>query len=342
MLRIEGLTKELGSFKLDNISFEVEPGDYFVLLGESGAGKTVILEMISGLLPPDAGTVRMDGKDITHDRIQSRGIGLVYQDHALFPHMSVRKNIAYPIRDKSTSVEALAEMVGATDLLDRDPTTLSLGESQRVALARTLATKPRILMLDEPLASLDIKAKAAIRSLLRRLNADGQTIIHVTHDYEEALALASKVAVLEATSICQIGTPDEVFHHPKSSFIANFVGIKNFFHGELAACEGVATFRTQGVEFTVSTDAPTGRGAVIFESKDVTLSPDEPHGSARNCFQGTIVDVEPIHLGFEVCVDIGVHLYASVTKASMDQMELRNGKPVWIGFKSTAVRYIEE
>ncbi len=344
MLKLDRVSKRLGGFELEGVSFAVDPGDYFVLLGESGAGKTIILEMIAGLLAPDGGSIEADGRDLARVPIQERGLGLVYQDHALFPHMNVRRNIGYALGKRPERVAELASLVGVSDLLERKPTTLSLGESQRVALARTLATEPRILMLDEPLASLDVQAKAQIRSLLRRLHGNGQTIVHVTHDYREALALATKVAVLEGGTVSQVGTPDEVFHHPKSKFVAEFVGIKNFFHGLLSRDAGAdtAVFRTGRVSLTVSTDAPPGPGCVVFESDAITVSLEEPHSSARNAFHGRIVDMEPVPLGTDLSIDIGITVHAIVTRGSRERMGLDTGGEVWVSFKSTAVRFVEE
>jgi molybdopterin-binding protein len=345
MLKISDLSKQLNDFSLAGITFDVKQGEYFVLLGESGAGKTVILELIAGLLAPDAGTVVLNGENITGKRIQDRGISLVYQDHALFPHMSVRQNIAYGLRDNTTTPEVLAEMVGASDLLDRAPGTLSLGEAQRVALARALAAGPQLLLLDEPLASLDTRAKTEIRRLLRGLNNQGQTIVHVTHDYQEALALANRVAVVENCMITQVGSPDEVFHYPKSAFVASFAGNKNFFHGTLVKnSDGTGIFTTAGAEFvvTAAAETPDGAGFIIFESTDVTVAAEPFQSSARNRFKGEVVDIEPVRLGMEVAIDIGVQVWAAVTAGSAMKMGLEPGRSVWVSFKSTAVRYISE
>ena len=186
MLRVEHLSTEIGDFALRDVSFEVNAGDYFVLLGASGAGKTLLLEALAGLVRPDAGRIFWDDCEITRTRIQHRGFGLVYQQQALFPHLSVYNNIAYGLRawgarrrDVAARTRALAAETGADALLDRMPGTLSGGEAQRVALA----VEPRCLLLDEPLASLDTQARAQMRALLRRLNQRGHTVIPVTHDY---------------------------------------------------------------------------------------------------------------------------------------------------------------
>jgi molybdopterin-binding protein len=347
MLDIEGLSIRLGDARWDAISFRVEAGEYFVLLGQSGAGKSVILETLAGLIRPVAGTIRLDGREITRAPIHRRGLGLVYQDHALFPHLSVRGNIAYartgrPRRLADAALRRLAAEVGVEHLLSRRPGTLSEGEAQRVALARALAAEPRVLMLDEPLASLDVEARAGMRSLLRRLSRSGRTVLHVTHDYEEAIALASRIAVLEDGRISQHGTPEEVFHHPRSRFVAHFIGIRNFFRGDLRRGEGAAEFVAGGCRFHVTADAPDGPGSIIVRSEDVTLSPACPDGSARNVFRGTVVEVEPAPRGALVSVEAGVRLYALVTRESVARLGLRPGAEVWSSFKSTAVRFVPE
>ena len=206
MLRTEKLCKRLDTFLLQEISLEVSKGDYYVLLGRSGAGKTQLLELICGLTPPDKGKIFLDGEDITRKRVQDRGIGLVFQDLALFPHFSVKDNIMYPLKvmklplkERVDRVQRTAGEMNITDLLLRKPENLSGGEKQRVALARTLVTQPKILLLDEPMASVDASLKDSIRRMLRRLNRNGQTIVHVTHDFGEAISLASSIFVVETS-----------------------------------------------------------------------------------------------------------------------------------------------
>ncbi len=344
MLTIDGLSCRLGGFAISGVSFSVAAGDYFVLLGESGAGKTVILELITGLITPEAGRILWDGTDLTQQPIQRRNLGLVYQDHALFPHLTVRQNIGYALpRSEGGCIAELAERVGAQALLDRRPATLSLGEAQRVALARTLARRPRVLLLDEPLASLDVQARTGIRSLLRRLHKQGQTLIHVTHDYEEAVALASRVAVLEQGRIVQIGTPDEIFHRPRSRFVSEFVGIRNFFRGQIVREPGQAELVTAaGVRFALAGEAASGTGCIVFESLAVTVHTSRPDGSARNVFAGTIRDIEPVPQGVELAIDVGETVFALITRTSLEQMGLACGARVWVSFKSTAVRFIPD
>ena len=352
MLKVEQLSKRLGDFTIRNVSFEVAQGEYFVLLGASGVGKTVLLETITGILAVDSGSVKLNGRDITYEKIQKRDIGLVYQDQALFPHLTVRQNIAYGLNARNhkraeinSRVNALAGEVEVTHLLERKPTTLSGGEAQRVALARALAMQPKCLLLDEPLSSLDIGSRSEMRALLRRINRKQITMIHVTHDYEEAISLAMRVGIMENGRIVQVDTPQQIFMHPKSEFVARFIGIRNFFLGEL--CKETpgsgtsAAFNTSGLQFSVLTDEEPGEGNAIIRSQDVTISKESSSSSARNEFEGTIIDIANARLGIEVIVDIGVEIAALITQDSVRTLDLEFGKKVFVSFKASAVKFIK-
>lgn len=351
MLKVEQLSKRLGDFVISDASFEVAEGEYFVLLGASGVGKTVLLETITGIITVDSGSIKLNGRDITHEKIQKRDIGLVYQDQALFPHLSVRQNIAYGLRSRNHNrseinkqVELLAGEVEVTNLLERKPTTLSGGEAQRVALARALAMQPKCLLLDEPLSSLDIGSRSEMRALLRRLNRKKITMVHVTHDYEEAISLAMRIGIMENGKIVQVDTPRQIFQHPKSEFVARFIGIRNFFWGNLDKGEDSpdrsAHFVTSGLQFSVLTDEEPGEGNIIIRSEDVTVSTEPSSSSARNVFEGTIVDIAAARLGVEVIVDIGVEVAALITQDSVNKLGLGYGKKVLISFKASAIKFI--
>lgn len=353
MLSVKNLSKTLGDFALRNVSFHVREGEYFALLGTSGAGKTILLEMIAGLLRPDAGQIFLAGRDVTCEKIQNRNIGLVYQDQALFPHLTVYQNVAYGARRGNLlrtqvhkRVQELAHDVGIDHLLNRRPQGISGGEAQRVALARSLATEPHCLLLDEPISSLDVRARFEIRALLRKIHRSGQTVVHVTHDYEEAVSLGSRIGIIENGRITQVGTPQQVFARPKSEFVARFVGIRNVFKGELKAQDsaerGLVPFVTQGVTFAVLTDAKSVFGTIMFRSEDVTVSNMRLQTSARNTFEGSIVDIEPARLGCNVLVDIGVNVWALVTAGSIEKLNLSCGKRVWVNVKASAIRFIGE
>ncbi len=367
MLSVRRISKALPGFGINDISFDVQQDQYFILLGRTGVGKSVLLETIAGLIRPDAGQIFLDGKDITNEKIQKRKIGMVFQNSTLFPHMTVYDNIAYPLRTVCAKsqipkrVAELAEDFAVTYLLERKPQTLSGGESQRVSLARAVASEPQCLLLDEPISSLDAKSRPQMRTLLRKINANGQTIIHVTHDYTEAASLGTHIAVMEAGTIAQTGTAEEIFEHPKSEFIARFIGIRNFFKGRLEKPfhdAGLRWFRTNGLDVSVLTDSPAGNGFVCIGSEDVTIrNPSSiiSPTSARNNFEGTIVDVVRDGLGVEVIVDISrkkakmqkttidnrLEVAALITAESAKTLNLHCGKNVCISFKASAVKYVE-
>jgi len=356
MLSVRQISKSLGDLVIKDISFDVQPGQYFVLLGASGVGKSILLETIAGLIRPNAGQIFLDGKDVTNERIQERNIALVFQDSTLFPHMTVYDNIAYPLRCRrlknyriSERVARLAEDFAVGRLLQRKPQTLSGGETQRVCLARAVASEPRCMLLDEPISSLDVKSRPQMRALLRKISAQGQAIVHVTHDYTEAASLGTHIAVMEKGRIAQAGTVQEVFQRPKSEFVARFVGIRNFFKGQLKETgerqADSRRFSTNGLDFFVLTDSPAGSGYVMVRSEDVTIGRAASQTSARNNSEGVIVDIVPAGRGIEVIVDIGLkrslEIAALVTAESVRVLELQCGKKVWVSFKASAAKYVE-
>lgn len=353
MLSVKNICKDLASFAIKDVSFEVSNSQYFVLLGSTGVGKSLLLETIAGLIRPDSGRILLDGTDITNEKIQKRNIALVFQNSTLFPHMTVYDNIAYPLRCGNGKtqirkrVDELAEDFEVRHLLAAKPQTLSGGESQRVSLARAVASEPRCLLLDEPLSSLDTKSRSQMRALLRKINSKDQLqIVHVTHDYTEAVSLATHVAVMEAGTIAQVGTVEQIFQHPKSDFVARFVGIRNFFKGRLQGssnhCTNTRCFTSGSFSFSVLSDSPGGPGFVCVRSEDVTISKTASSTSARNNFEGTIADIVPAGVGVEIIVDIGVEIAALVTSESVKSLELGYGKKVWVSFKASAIKYVEE
>ena len=239
MIRVVGLTKQLGGFRLRDITLEVAQGQYAVLLGPTACGKTVLLETLVGINRPDGGHMWLDGQDVTALPPERRGIGFVYQRSMLFPHLSVRDNITYGLRYHGVPrsgyparIDKLAALLGIGGLLDRDIAALSGGEMQKVALARALAIEPRVLLLDEPLAALDPVSKEALRAELGALHRQtGTTIIHVTHDQETARVLGQAIGVMREGELLQFGPKDEVFDTPQSAFVARFLGTENVFGG---------------------------------------------------------------------------------------------------------------
>jgi molybdopterin-binding protein len=348
VLELINISKRFDDFCLKDVSFSVEQGDYFILLGESGAGKSMVLETIAGLVAPDSGTIRLNGRDITGERIQNRRIGLVFQDHAIFPHLTVEENIVYSLHgaemtreQKRERVKVIAGELGIAELLHRKPGTLSGGELQRVALGRTLIQQPTVLLLDEPLSSLDTRLRSDLRRLLRAIHRKGQTILHVTHDYEEALSLATKIAVINQGTIIQTGTPAGIFHNPKSEFVASFIGVKNFFPAVLAT-EKLAriAYTCENIPVRIVTDVPDGEGFILIRGEDVILSKIAVETSAANNFEGTVLETVPYAGGVEVTIDAGIELHANITRESLENLGIETGKTCWVHFKATAVKFI--
>jgi len=240
-LKLENLTKIFGALvAVDSVNLEIREGEFVCLLGPSGCGKTTILRMITGFEIPTEGKVIYDGKIINALMPQQRDFGIIFQSYALFPNMNVHENISFglkmrkmPKKPMRERVHEMLDLVGLYDWRENYPAQLSGGQQQRVALARALAPNPSVLLLDEPLSALDAKIRVRLRAVIKRLQQElGITMIYVTHDQEEALAIADRVVVMEQGKIKQEGTPLEIYKFPKSSFVADFVGTSNFFQGK--------------------------------------------------------------------------------------------------------------
>jgi molybdate/tungstate transport system ATP-binding protein len=342
VLELHSLVKRLGAFCLSGVTLEVAEGQYFVLLGPSGVGKTVLLELVAGLLHPDEGRILFRNEDITNRAPETRGFGLVYQDYALFPHLDVGRNVAYGLRmcgvpagEAVRRVRSLAEKLGFVNLLERSPETLSGGERQRVALGRALARKPALLLLDEPLAALDANTRVELRRELKRVQRDTQaTFLHVTHDPEEALFLADRVGVMLDSRIRQVGSPEDLFRRPTDAHVGAFLGMKNFVRvdGTRPGCCVV-----NGAEvYAAAVDGPVSH--LWIKPEEILLSLDPFASSARNQFRGRVTSCEPSGILLAVRVDVGaLELTALVTHESFHSLQLVPGRDVFCTFKSSAV-----
>lgn len=345
MLKLTDINRRLGDFALKDINLEISEGQYYVLLGRSGAGKTQLLELIAGLGHPDKGSIVLDNVDITRQRIQDRKIGIVFQDYAVFPHMTVFGNIAYPLRvrniDKksiSEKVEKAAIAMNISHILERSTDKLSGGELQRVALARTLITSPRLLLLDEPFSSLDTSLKDDLKRLLRNLNKSGQTIIHVTHDYGDAISLAKKVGVIHNGTIIQEGTVDEVFKNPSNRFVARYAGIRNFFKVAISGENGVVTGITKhNVRFKLDGPKPGEDALLIIKSDAISISRDLPADRQLNIIQGKISEIIPSEFGMEVTIDAGDLFYVNTPVHVFEDHRFVEGEKVWLSFTSKSI-----
>ncbi|MCB2194842.1 MAG: ABC transporter ATP-binding protein [Bacteroidetes bacterium] len=345
MLKLSNISIRFSEFQLKNVTLELEKNDYYVLLGKSGVGKTVLLEIIAGLIRPDSGQILLNNEDITRKKIQNRRVGIVFQDFSIFPHFTVYQNIEYPIKNKKISkaekrklVQEFAELTNITHLLTRKPNNLSGGEKQRVALARTLISKPDCLLLDEPLASLDVQLKGDLRNLLRRINQKGTTILHVTHDYEEAIALSNKVAVMQKGKIIQKGLTREVFKKPVNAFVARFTGVKNFFKADFSPFN-TAIINDQ-IKISVDNHDFLSNGKIIIRGEEIILSNDKMESSASNNFKGTIKQIIPYFSNYEIIVDIGIELSVIISEHSMLKYKFKEQRQVWLSFKSSAIKII--
>ncbi len=339
MIRIEDLTVDLGEFILKDINLEIERGEYFVVLGPTGAGKSVLLETIAGLYQPRKGLIEINGRDVTRAEPRKRNISIVYQDYMLFPHLTVKENIKFGLKEKSRDLDKIVEFLDIRRILHRKPDTLSGGESQRVALARALVTKPAVLLLDEPLAALDSNTRERIMSELRQINEKiGITIIHITHERSEAIALADKMAVMNGGGILQVGTPEQVFRKPNSEFIANFVGVENLFKGKSVIDTGtdIAYIDVNGIKI-VSTSCKSGDVFISIRPEDILVSTERIETSARNSYRGAITEIIDRGAITKIIVDVGISFAVVITKRSFEDMALREGMLVYITFKASAV-----
>ena len=351
MIEFDQVSLALGSFRLNNVSLTINRGDYYFIVGPSGAGKTVILEAIAGLHRPRRGRVLLRGEEVTALPPEKRRVALVYQDYSLFPHMSVIDNVGYGLRmqgmgraDARHEVVGLLAEFGIAHLADRYPGTLSGGEQQRVALARAVAVKPDILLLDEPLSALDpVTQEKFILDLQRLHREDDLTIVQVSHARREAHLLATRIAVIIDGSLVEEGEADVVLNRPRSREVASFVGIENILDGAVVRNEdGHATVDLGGQVFEAVTDAPVGEEVTLcIRSDDIVLRvPGSTRSSAQNTMTGTITRVVENGPVAEVKVDCGVELTAVLTRRSVRDLLLAPGTPVTLSIKATAVHVI--
>ncbi len=337
-----------------DLSIDLELGDQerIAVLGPNGAGKSTILAVVAGILKPDRGRAELDGQllfDISGDTRRwlppcARGVSMMAQDPLLFPHLSVLDNVAFgprasgqPAREARSTARHWLEEVGAEEFADRKPAQLSGGQAQRVAIARALAARPRLLLLDEPMAALDVGAAPVLRRVLRRVLADRSAII-VTHDLLDALLLAQRVVVIDHGRIVEAGPTADVIRHPKTAFTARIAGL-NMTLGT-AEAHGVRPPGGQLIEGVPRTETAPGEAAIaVFTPSAVSVYLDHPHGSPRNTLPVTITELEPRDDQIRVRAEtqIGQTLTADVTIPAVGELDLYPGKEVYFSIKATAV-----
>jgi len=345
MLEIQDLTADLGEFKLKNIDLTVNDGEYFVILGPTAAGKTILLEVIAGIYSADGGNIILNDVDITDMPPKDRPITIVYQDFMLFPHLTIEENIrfgleveGYPKEEIPKKVNRFVDLLNISQIMHRYPGTLSGGEKQRAALARSLVMEPDVMLLDEPLSALDVPTQESIIKELMLIHRETDvSIIHVTHSREEAIRLADRIAIMNHGQIAQIGDPTHVFKEPNSDFVASFVGTENIFEGESRLEEDLAVI---GIGEDIEIEGLSkklGSVKVCIRPEEIMVSLDMMEHSGRNTLKGKIIESYERESVMKLRIDVGLEFIAVITKKSYRDMDLKEGKEVFISFKATAV-----
>ncbi len=345
MLMIEDLSNDWGRFQLKNINLEVKDGELLVILGPSGSGKTLLLETLAGFTVPDKGSIFIDNEEITRLSPEKRKFGFVYQDFALFPHLSVKENIGFGVNgDQENKIRELAEFLGIDHLLNENPLTLSGGEKQRVTLARALAIEPSYMLFDEPLSSLDERIQAKMRKEIKRIQDEmNLTSIYVTHDQSEAMFLADRIAVMMEGEIVQVGKPEEIFYGPSNSKIAQFVGVENIYEGKIVnKNDSLAKIKVGRNEVEALTEIPENKEVrLMIRPEEVFIKKSKETTTARNQFRCEIVELIDEGSIIRVEMDCGFRLMAYITRKSLKELDLTEGDSIYGSFKANSVHVIK-
>jgi molybdate/tungstate transport system ATP-binding protein len=349
-LKIENVSKKFDTFSLRDVNLEVRDGEYFVLLGQTGAGKTVLLDLIMGFIPPDRGKIMVGGQDITNLPPDKREIAYVPQNCPLFPHMSVFENVEFGLKmrritsaTRKKAVNRIIENLVLENLAERMPPTLSGGEKQKVVLARVLVTEPRIVLLDEPLTAIDAETSRSFVDELKRINHELKvSFLHVTHDQMEAFSLADKIAIMREGKIVQVGDPNEILSNPVDEQVARFLGYENVFRVSLIKCErGTCEVNANDVLIKLNRELEDRAATIAIRPEDVVLTVQAPTKSPEwNFFEGTVKECTNIGPGVMVTINVGLILKALIGKQSFLELSLSKGKRVHVGFKAASVRIV--
>jgi len=353
-LELRGVTKRYGTFTAaEGVNISVGQGEFLTLLGPSGSGKTTLLMTIAGFVQPTEGQVLLDGRDITALPPEKRNFGMVFQGYALFPHLTVAENVAFPLRvrhmpkpEQAEKVRAALDLVQLTRFAERKPSQLSGGQQQRVALARALVFDPALLLLDEPLSALDKKLRAELQDELKALHRRvGRTFVNVTHDQEEALSLSDRIAILNHGRLVQQGSPSQLYEAPRSRFVADFLGKSNFLHGRAAegGAGGFSILAGSTMLAVAAAARPPAGSNVLLSLRPEKVSLLAPGETAENMVDGTVESWSYLGAGFALVVataDLGpLRVNLPAWNAPFAPAE---GLPVRLGWAANAAVPVEE
>ena len=352
-ISLQGVKKDFGNFTaISSVSFDIADNEFFTLLGPSGCGKTTLLRMIAGFEATSAGKIKLYGDEIENLPPNKRPVNTVFQNYALFPHMTVTQNIGFGLQMLGWSkseidrrVIEMVELVKLNEFVNRKPSQLSGGQQQRVALARAMAPRPKVLLLDEPLSALDLKLRKDMRSELKKLQRDtGITFIFVTHDQEEALSMSDRIAVMSSGKVQQIGSPSEIYEDPLNRFVADFIGETNLIdatvekiNGELIICR---LSSGQSLTTTTNSNVSVGQsGAISIRPESLIMSKTQFN---KNDITGTLG--QATYLGtdtqFEILLDQDLALAVRLQNSVLNLENFRNGDQVFVHFGDDVARFL--
>ncbi|KAB1185414.1 MULTISPECIES: ABC transporter ATP-binding protein [Haloferax] len=348
-IRLERVRKEFGELTaVKDVSLEIQSGEFLVLLGPSGCGKTTTLRMIAGLETPTDGEIYIGDDEVTRMLPQKRELSMVFQSYALYPHKTVRENLAFPLKkmdlssdERTRRIERAAEILEISDLLEKQPGQLSGGQRQRVALGRTIIREPRAFLMDEPLSNLDAKLRVHTRTELRELQQNlGTTTVYVTHDQEEAMSVADRIAILNDGEIQQVGSPEEIYQNPENEFVAGFLGepAMNFFDVSQTP-EGVEILGDDPVRLKGPIPAPTER--IGIRPEHVAVASQHSAEQARtSAFTANLLVIEPLGNAYELELERGGVQFTARVRSLPD--EVRTAETVDVFFEADSLNTFDE
>jgi len=350
-LKLENLSKSWNGFALKDVSLDVADGEYLALLGPNGAGKTLLLETIVGFHKPDKGRILLDSQDVTFVPPEKRRMGYVPQNCMLFPHMRVRQNVEFGLKmrgvaedERRKTVDGVLTLMGLTSLAEKLPMTLSGGEKQKVALARVLAFEPKIILLDEPLASIDEESSRTTKVELKRIHRDLKvTVVHVTHNQMEAFSLAERVAIMNCGKIVQVDQAKSLLSSPGDEFVARFLGYENIFKGRFLKQDGRLSFvEVDGCVIKAVGQLEDDDCMVAIRPENISLSAKPVFSSYTNVLSGAVADSMDMGPIVSVSVDSRPKVKATVNKGSFLELNPERGTQVWLSFKPESVKILSK